>query len=103
MEIGDHSRIDDFCVLSVTLKSVATFTSRFSPTWQAAQRGVTLDDFSGLAYRCQVRLQSDDYSGATLTNPTVLAQYKREIKKANTVGRHVIVGANSIVFQSNAG
>lgn len=98
MEIGDHSRIDDFCVLSGNIKvgrnvHVAVFCNVAGGT-----EGVTLDDFSGLAYGCQVFSQSDDYSGATLTNPTVPAQYKKEIKKAITVGRHVIVGANSIVF-----
>ncbi|MDD2520617.1 MAG: acyltransferase, partial [Kiritimatiellae bacterium] len=55
-------------------------------------------DFSGLAYGCHVFTQSDDYGGDTLTNPTVPDAYKREIKRAVVIGRHAIVGTNSLVF-----
>ncbi|MFV0453636.1 MAG: acyltransferase [Pseudomonas sp.] len=57
-----------------------------------------MEDFSGLAYQVKVFSQSDDYSGRTLTNPTVPDSYKNETKKAVRLGRHVIVGAGSIVF-----
>ena len=60
--------------------------------------GITLEDFAGLAYYVQVFSQSDDYSGRSLTNPTVPAQYKEETKAAVHIGRHVIIGAGSIVF-----
>jgi len=42
--------------------------------------------------------QSDDYSGMTLTNPTIPTQFKKETKKEIYVGKHVIVGAGSIIF-----
>jgi acetyltransferase-like isoleucine patch superfamily enzyme len=42
--------------------------------------------------------QSDDYSGQTLTNPTVPDEYKQEVKKAIVIGRHSIVGTNSLIF-----
>jgi acetyltransferase-like isoleucine patch superfamily enzyme len=57
-----------------------------------------MDDFSGLAYYVQVFSQSDDYSGKTLTNPTIPKKYKNEYKAAVHLGRHVIVGAGSIIF-----
>ena len=98
MEIGHNSRIDDFCVVSGRVVigrnvHVAVFCNIAGGT-----EGVTLDDFSGLAYGCHVFSQSDDYSGRTLTNPTVPSQYKQETKKAVKIGRHCILGANSIVF-----
>lgn len=97
-EIGDHSRIDDFCVISgrVTIGRnvhIAVFCNVAGGT-----EGITLEDFSGLAYGCHVFSQSDDYSGQTLTNPTVPAKYKREIKKSILIGRHSIVGTASLVF-----
>ena len=46
------------------------------------EKGIHLDDFSGLAYGCHVITQSDDYSGKTLTNPTVPDEFKREQKAA---------------------
>lgn len=96
--IGNNSRIDDFCVISgkVTIGRnvhIAVFCNV-----AGGEKGVTLEDFSGLAYGCHVFTQSDDYDGRTLTNPTVPDKYKREIKKAIIIGRHSIVGTNSLIF-----
>lgn len=62
------------------------------------EMGILMDDFSGLAYHVQIFSQSDDYTGRTLTNPTIPAKYKLEKKKAVCIGRHVIIGAGSMVF-----
>lgn len=98
LSIGDNSRIDDFCVISgkVTLGRnvhIAIFSNV-----AGGESGVTMEDFSGLAYGCQVFTQSDDYSGKTLTNPTVPSAYKTETKSPINIGRHVIIGTNSIVL-----
>lgn len=98
IEIGDNTRIDDFCVVSgrVTLGRnvhLAVFCNV-----AGGAEGVTLDDFAGLAYGCCVFSQSDDYSGLSMTNPTVPAQFKREMKMAVRIGRHCIVGAKSLIF-----
>lgn len=98
ISIGDNSRIDDFCVLSgkVTIGRnvhIAVFSNI-----AGGELGVELCDFSGLAYSCNVFSQSDDYSGGTLTNPTVPDEYKTEIKKAVRIGRHCILGTGTIVF-----
>ncbi len=98
ISIGDNSRIDDFCVVSGKVAlgrnvHIAVFCNIAGGT-----EGITFDDFSGLAYGCQVFSQSDDYSGASMTNPTVPARFKREIKAAIHIGRHCIVGAHSLIF-----
>lgn len=98
ISINDNSRIDDFCVISGKV-SIGRFV-HIAPFCLVAggELGITMDDFSGLAYHVQVFSQSDDYSGTTLTNPTVPSIYKNEKKSAVHLGRHVIVGAGSIVF-----
>ncbi|WP_347255928.1 acyltransferase [Brachymonas denitrificans] len=98
IDIGDNSRIDDFCVISgcVTIGShvhIAPFCLIAGGT-----EGVILEDFAGLAYGSQVFSQSDDYSGASLTNPTVNEKYKNVFRAKVKLGRHVIVGAGSIIF-----
>lgn len=97
MEIGDHSRIDDFCVVSG--KVTIGRNVHIAPQCLVAggEPGISFGDFSGLAYQVQVFAQSDDYSGATLTNPTVPAKYKREIKKPVLIGRHCIIGTGAII------
>lgn len=98
IEIGDNSRIDDFCVVSG--KIILGKFVHIAPFCLLAggSEGVFMEDFSGLAYQVQVFSQSDDYSGRTLTNPTVPTKYKNEVKKHIHLGRHVIVGAGSIIF-----
>lgn len=98
ISIGDNSRIDDFCVVSgnVTIGR----NVHIAPFCLVAggEEGIQMDDFSGLAYNVQVFSQSDDYSGRTLTNPTVPAKYKSETKRRVHLAKHVIVGAGSIIF-----
>lgn len=98
IEVGNYSRIDDFCVLSGQIK-IGRYV-HLAPYCLLAggTEGITMEDFSGCAYHVQVFSQSDDYSGLTMTNPTVTEKYKREIKKAVQIGKHVIIGTSSIVF-----
>ncbi|MBT4273340.1 MAG: acyltransferase [Verrucomicrobia bacterium] len=98
IEIGDHSRIDDFCVISGKVIIGRNVHIAVFCNVAGGEKGATLEDFSGLAYGCHVFTQSDDYGGRTLTNPTVPDKYKREIKKEIVIGRHSIVGTNSLIF-----
>ncbi len=98
VSVGDYSRIDDFCIVSGNVSlgrnvHVAAFCNL-----AGGSPGITMQDFSGLAYGCQVFAQSDDYSGGSMTNPTVPKAYKHETFKAVMIGRHAIIGTNAIVF-----
>lgn len=98
IEIGDYSRIDDFCVISGLIKIGRNVHIAPFCLLAGGEMGISMDDFSGLAYKVQIFSQSDDYSGHSLTNPTVSRAYKKEIKRAVSLGRHVIIGAGSVVF-----
>lgn len=98
ISIDTNSRIDDFCVVSGNISigknvHLAPFT-----LLAGGSEGITMEDFSGCAYHVQIFSQSDDYSGRTLTNPTVPAKFKKETKKAVIIRKHVIIGTSSIVF-----
>lgn len=98
IEIGDNSRIDDFCVISGNVIIGRNVHIAVFCNVAGGEKGVTFEDFSGLAYGCHVFSQSDDYSGKTLTNPTIPAKYKNEYKAAVLLKRHVIIGTCSIVL-----
>lgn len=98
IEIGDNARIDDFCVVSGKVKIGRNVHIAIFCNVAGGDEGIEFGDFSGLAYGCHIFTQSDDYSGASLTNPTVPKRYKKEIKKKVLIGRHVIVGTMSMVF-----
>lgn len=96
--IGDRSRIDDFCVVSGNVCIGMNVHFAVFCNVAGGEEGVSFGDFSGLAYNCQVFSQSDDYTGRSMTNPTVPNEYKLETKSPVKVGRHSIVGAGSIVL-----
>jgi acetyltransferase-like isoleucine patch superfamily enzyme len=98
IEIGDHSRIDDFCVISGKVTIGRNVHIAVYCNVAGGSEGITFADFAGLAYGCHVFSQSDDYTGRTLTNPTVPARFKKERKAAISIGRHCIVGTNSLIF-----
>lgn len=98
IEIGDHSRIDDFCCVSGNVVIGRNVHFALGCNVAGGEPGIRFHDFAGLAYGCHVFAQSDDYSGATMTNPTVPGRYKSETKAPIEIGRHCIVGTSSIVF-----
>ncbi|UXE61045.1 MAG: acyltransferase [Woronichinia naegeliana WA131] len=98
IEIGDYSRIDDFSVISGKIKIGSFVHLAVFSNLAGGSEGIVLDDFSGLAYGCHVFSQSDDYSGHSLTNPTVPDKYKKETKKMVYIGKHCIVGTSSVIF-----
>ena len=98
MELGDYTRIDDFCVVSgrVTFGKY----NHITPMCLVAggDPGIEFADFCTLAYGVKVFAQSDDYSGATLTNSLVPKKYKDEKFAKVKLERHVIVGAGATIM-----
>jgi acetyltransferase-like isoleucine patch superfamily enzyme len=98
LEIGDYSRIDDFCVISGKVRIGRNVHIAIFCNIAGGVKGVDIGDFSGVAYGCHVFSQCDDFSGGTMTNPTVPAKFKQETKKAVIIGRHVLIGTSSLVL-----
>ena len=100
ISLGSNVRIDDFCVLSageggITIGNYVHIAAFCSLVGSGAIR---LSDFSGLSSRVSVYSSSDDYSGATLTNPTVPSQYTGVQHADVTLEKHVIVGCGSVIL-----
>jgi acetyltransferase-like isoleucine patch superfamily enzyme len=98
IEVGDNSRIDDFCVLSGKIKIGKHVHIAPLCLIAGGNEGVYMNDFSGLAYGGKIFSQSDDYTGQAMTNATVPVNYTKVKMAAVSIGRHVIIGAGSIIF-----
>lgn len=98
IEIGDYSRVDDFCVVSGKVKFGRY--NHITPMCLVAGGvpGIVMEDFCTLAYGVKVFSQSDDYSGATLTNSLVPKKFKAEKFSSVHLGKHVIIGAGAVIF-----
>lgn len=98
IEIGSSVRIDDFCILSGTIKignyiHIAPYTSLCG-----GSKGIIVEDFVNLSRKIEIFALSDDFSGATMTNPMVPDRYKN-VKEAQVIlKKHVLIGAASIVL-----
>jgi len=98
IEIGDNSRIDDFCVISGKIKIGRNVHITPMCLVAGGEEGVVFEDFTTIAYGVQVFTQSDDYSGRTMVNSTVPKEYKNEFMKEVIIKKQSIVGAGSIVM-----
>lgn len=98
IEIGDDSRIDDFCVVSGNI--IIGRNVHITPMCLVAggEKGIVFEDFTTISYGVQVFTQSDDYSGKTMTNSTVPVKFKNEFKKEVYIKMFSIVGSGSIIL-----
>jgi acetyltransferase-like isoleucine patch superfamily enzyme len=98
ISIGDNSRIDDFSAISGKITIGENVHIAVHCTLLASGEPLIMEDFSGLAFACHVFTSSDDYSGNSLTNPTIPAKFKNVSNGLIRIGRHVIVGTSSVIF-----
>jgi acetyltransferase-like isoleucine patch superfamily enzyme len=102
ISIGSNVRIDDNVIIVASKKGSAVKIGNYvhiaSNCYLAGSAGIEMSDFSGLATGVQIFSASDDYSGKKLTNPTVGKPYIGGKFGKVTLGKHVIIGAGSIIL-----
>ena len=98
IHLGDLSRIDDFCFVYGEVRLGRNVHVAPHCTLAGGAAGIVLEDFSGLSYGCHVMAQSDDYTGTSLTNPTVPPRYTAVTSAPVRIGRHAILGTGTVVL-----
>lgn len=100
IHISSHVRVDDFCVLSAGTGGIEignhVHVAVYSSLIGAGK--IILSDFANLSSRVSIYSSNDDYSGVFMTNPTVPHEYTNVSHAQVKLGRHVIVGAGSIIL-----
>lgn len=100
IKIGNNVRIDDFCVLSAGERGIelGSYIHIAAYSLLIGAGKIFLDDFSGLSSRVSIYSSSDDYSGRSLTNPTIPTEFTDVTHADVFIGRHVIIGSGSVVL-----
>jgi acetyltransferase-like isoleucine patch superfamily enzyme len=100
IELGSNVRIDPFCILSAAggFIRIGSYVHVASHCDIFGGEGVVMEDFSGISQGVRIYSVSDDYSGRSLTNPTVPKKYVRTKRGKVSLGRHVIVGSGSVIL-----
>ncbi len=100
IHLSDNVRIDDFCVLSAGVGGMYigqhVHIAVFSSLIGAGK--ISLSNFCNISSRVSIYSSSDDYSGATMTNPTVPSEYTGVTHADVFLGKHVIVGSGSVIL-----
>ena len=99
ISIGDNVRIDDFATLIATNSlEIGSYVSIHNYCFLAARSGIYLMDFTTLAPSSKIFSASDDYHGNHLTGMMVPEHMTGGISGPVIVGKHSIIGANSIIM-----
>lgn len=98
LSVGDHVRVDDFCILSGRIHlgdyiHIAAYSALFG-----GREGIVVEDFANISSRVAIYALSDDYSGNTMTNPMIPEMYKNVDYGRVVIGRHCIVGTASTIM-----
>lgn len=100
VSIGSNVRIDDFCVLSAGVGGISigqhVHIAVYSSMIGAGE--IVLGDFCNISSRVSIYSSNDDYSGATMTNPTVPSEFTDVTHKDVHLEKHVIVGCGSVIL-----
>jgi acetyltransferase-like isoleucine patch superfamily enzyme len=100
ISLGNNIRIDGNVVIAANSGSLTlgNYIHIGGGCYLGCAGGITMCDFSGLSQGTSIYSGTDDYSGASLTNPTVPLKYLK-IKLASVkLGKHVIVGAGTVIL-----
>ncbi|MEZ5730168.1 MAG: acyltransferase [Burkholderiaceae bacterium] len=100
ISIGNSVRIDDFCVLSAGLGGISignhVHLAVYSSLIGAGR--IEISDFCNISSRVAIYSSNDDYTGLTMTNPTVPREFTGVSDAEVFLGKHVIVGAGSVIL-----
>jgi galactoside O-acetyltransferase len=100
ISLGNNVRIDDFCVLSAGNGGISIGNWIHIAVYSSliGSGAISLGDFANLSSKVAIYSSTDDFSGEWMTNPTVPAYLTGVVHSDVTIGRHVIIGAGSVVL-----
>ena len=90
--IGNDVLIDDFTILNGEIHIGDHVHISSNCELYAGEASITLEDFVGVSSRNAFYATSDDFSGASLNNPTVPKQFRYEKNLPIVLHKHVLTG-----------
>lgn len=99
MRIGSHVRLDPFCV--VTMSADLVIGDRVHVSAHASLLGgggIVIGDFACVSHGARVLSSSDDFSGGRICGPMVPAHHRHVVTARIEIGRHAVLGANSVIL-----
>ncbi|MEM7178285.1 MAG: acyltransferase [Pseudomonadota bacterium] len=100
ISIGNHVRIDGPTAIIAArgALTIGDYVHIGGGCHLSCAGGIEMADFAGLSQGVRLYSATDDYSGGALTNPMVPARFTNVRMGPVRLGRHVILGAGSVVL-----
>jgi acetyltransferase-like isoleucine patch superfamily enzyme len=100
ISLGSNVRIDGYSILSAATGDLRignnVHIGAFS--YLVCKKGITIGSFCTLSQGVRIYSVSDDYSGLTMTNPTIPSRYKNLTEGEVVLQEHVIIGSGTIIL-----
>jgi galactoside O-acetyltransferase len=100
VSVGNNVRIDGYSIVSASTGSLKIGHNVHigAYSYLVCKRGITIGSYSTLSQGVRIYTVSDDYSGMTMTNPTISSRYKNLLEGEVILSDHVIIGSGSIIL-----
>ena len=100
ISLGNNVRIDGYSILSAATGALRignnVHIGAFS--YLVCKKGISIGSYSTLSQGVRIYSVSDDYSGLTMTNPTIPSRYKNLVEGEVVLQEHVIIGSGAIIL-----
>ena len=99
ISIGDNVIIDDFVFLDGKQDTkIGNYVHIASFASITGGGRLVVGDFAGISSGSRIFTGTDDFSGSGLTGPTIPPEYRSVIRSYVEIGKHAVLGANTVVL-----
>jgi acetyltransferase-like isoleucine patch superfamily enzyme len=99
VQIGDNSRIDDFCILSGEIY-IGNYVHISAYSALYGKAGIILNDYSGLSPRTTIFSTSDDFGGSFMVGPLIPSEFTNVNSGKVVIEKYVQIGTSSVIMPS---
>jgi len=99
IELGDHVRIDDFCILSGNIK-LGNYIHISAGSSLYGRYGIEMKDYTGLSPKCTLFSAVDDFSGNFMISPLVDPKFTNVTGGKILLKKYSQVGCNCVIMPS---
>lgn len=97
--IGSHVRIDPFCIITATSRlTIGTRVHISGHVTIVAAAGIDIGDFAAVSHGVRILSSTDHFSSGGIAGPMTPLEFRDVISKPIRIGRHAILGTNSVVL-----
>jgi galactoside O-acetyltransferase len=97
ISMGDHVRIDDFCILSGNI-NLGSYIHISAYCGLYGKFGIVMEDYTGLSPRCTLFSASDDFGGDYLMSPMVPSEFTNVMGGTIYIKRFSQIGAGTTIL-----